>query len=411
MATYNYVVKYWVEAECVTPLRTSGADNETEQLLVDGAGNPMIQGNSIAGAFRYWIQSNIGVDAANNLFGDQQKEGKLVISDGIFHEGTARTLRPRVCLNGSTGGVENKFDVLLNASGSVMSFTVTWLGEKKDVEQIQWLEQMLAAMDQGQIRLGAFKSSGFGVLKLTVKRQSYDMFDVAQRNNWLKDIVKAEIIRLPELKIQSQIEFLVRGTLDNVLVKASNLEREGKESVTVNLKENGIPILPGTSIKGVIRARVETIAQLLEYDMDIVDNMFGRGALGEDTGKAGTVYFQDVKLEKNTKQKITRIRINKFTGGVMYQAMMKEEPVHADVCFSIQMKNEPKQCLLMLYALRDLGLGLYNLGSGYAIGRGFLNVNEICVNDGKDSKFVMRFMEDGQYVSDDPQGLLKSWQV
>ena len=77
-----------------------------------------------------------------------------------------------------------------------------------------------------------------------------------------------------------------------------------------------------------------------------------------------------------------RIHIDKFTGGVMNGALFSTKDVHGEVDLRINIanRNNPDQTLaLLLFALRDLANGSYNLGSGYSVGKGFLTVNRIDV--------------------------------
>jgi hypothetical protein len=65
-------------------------------------------------------------------------------------------------------------------------------------------------------------------------------------------------------------------------------------------------------------------------------------------------------------------------------------------------------CAQILYALRDLGLGLFELGSGTAIGRG--RVDELFVEISADGKSAELRCKNGQVTLSDKQGLLESWQ-
>ena len=62
----------------------------------------------------------------------------------------------------------------------------------------------------------------------------------------------------------------------------------------------------------------------------------------------------------------------------------------------------------MLYALRDLGLGLYNLGGGQSIGRGYVKVAAVEVSDGIRSG-TMYFDENRNISCDDKDGMFKQW--
>ena len=137
-------------------------------------------------------------------------------------------------------------------------------------------------------------------------------------------------------------------------------------------------------------------------------------------GKKGLVLFDEVRVRYNenvNSRCCTRIRINKFTGGVIEKALINEEPVSAGAQISISMPGyagdenateKKRMYLLMLYALRDLGLGLYNLGGGQSIGRGYVKVAAVEVSDGIRSG-TMYFDENRNISCDDKDGMFKQW--
>ena len=61
----------------------------------------------------------------------------------------------------------------------------------------------------------------------------------------------------------------------------------------------------------------------------------------------------------------------------------------------------------LLYALRDLGLGLWNLGSGASVGRGYIRVHTITVTDSNDRTGVLRFDDLGRCTMEDRDGILE----
>lgn len=180
-----------------------------------------------------------------------------------------------------------------------------------------------------------------------------------------------QTLELPEICTESVCTFTVNGVADSILIKSSVPrveydENNTRKEIIQNIKENGTAVLPGSSVKGAVRARVQAIADLLHCS-ESVDELFGRGAAQGDNGIAGRVQFTDVVLDKAKEQKISRIRINKFTGGVIRRGLFTEEPLKSGVTLTITApQDDICGCALLVYALRDLGLGLYNLGSGGA---------------------------------------------
>lgn len=417
-ATFTRAVRYRVEAVCLTPLRTGGADGAVDTVLRDWTGRPFVQGTSLAGALRDWLADR-DPDKVEPLFGSQAQSGSLMVSDGLFEVAAEQQTRPRLRIDGATGTADDggKFDVAHIAAGTKLTFTLTWLGSEEMLEQTGAVEQMLAALHAGEIRLGAQKTNGFGRVSLTVQKRSYRMEDAGDRAAWLEDREDGTPLTLPTLTLGGQVVFTLTGRADSILVKAGAREmrsspKGGNRNVTVPLRENGRAILPGSSVKGAVRARVTAIAELLGMEKSVTEELFGRmNRRGEtpDNGLPGKVRFEDAVLSGKS-QEISRIRINRFTGGVIRQGLFVEEPIQSEMELRITLpEGETRGCGLLLYALRDLGLGLYNLGSGGAVGRGYLAVDTIRAQAPDGAEACLRFDKDRRCTTEDPSGLFARW--
>lgn len=413
-ASFDYAVVYTVNAICRTPLRTGDADGEVDQILRYKDKTPFIQGNSISGAFRGWLEKNVGEEVAGELFGSQEKEGYLIISDGVFARDAKISDRPGIVIDKHTGTAKQggKFDTKHIDVGAEMKFSVIWTGWKQDAEQANLAEEMLSAMNEGEIRLGAKKTNGMGTFKLQVHRRSFDLRKEADRKAWLDESDEGASIELKKLPRKIYTEFVLSGRLDSILVKAAIATRSEKDEgrCIENMKEGNVAIIPGSSVKGAVRARVEAIADLMGVSSELVTDMFGNEAADNQTQKAGKLYFEDVFMDpENEGKSITRIRINKFTGGVIRGGLFQEKPLSAEVQIRIRVPDEPAYCMLILYALRDLGAGLYNLGSGGAIGRGYFKVASVEVTDSKNEKIKLTFNEAGNCKCVDESRKIAKW--
>lgn len=438
-AAFTYAVRYQVHAACQTPLRTGGTDGDTELVLTDSRGQPIIQGSSLAGAMRAWVQQTCGTSMANALFGTQKGAGRLIVSEGRFHGDFVQSVRPRLKIDPKTGNAEDKkkFDLAQINAGARFLFTLTWLGQGENRAEQAVLEKTLSALHNGAIRLGGQKSNGFGRVSLTVEKQTYDMMQEKDRTDWLQERENLTPLTLPPFTERPHATFTLTGTADSILVKSAAVEYDEEgHSFTRNLMERnpdsangaetadeGIPILPGSSVKGAVRAQAERIARRTGRE-GLVETLFGRGSAAKDggqgtpkanssgekdNGQAGRLLFEDVKLEKARPRKITRIHINRFTGGVIRTGTFTEEPLSSKVTLTITAPADcPEGCALLLYALRDLGLGLYHLGSGGAIGRGYLRVETLTARSG-DRKATLTFPEGGGCTVSDPNGLVAEW--
>lgn len=421
-AVFTCAVRYSVQAVCKTPLRTGAG--ETEDVLRDKSGQMFLQGASLAGAFREWFTDRYSKASAAVLFGSQEQNGHLVFSDGMFEPDTVMITRPRLRINGATGSADEggKFDIAHAGTGSRFQFDLFWFGETEQRDELEQVEQMLSALHHGLILLGAQKSNGFGRVELTVTRHIYDMKNDADREDWLSDTFKGEKLVLPAMDRTAQVEFRVKAHADQILVKSGTpvyetvIKDDGKPvtiSYTPNLEEMGKAVIPGSSIKGAVLSRVRAIADLKKVPGTVLDEAFGRMNIREgekkDNGMAGKFRFEDVFPVKPQKQKIARIRIDRFTGGVIRQGLFREEPLTGELTLRITAPEGQKAaCGLLTYALRDLGLGFYNLGSNGAIGRGYLKISEITAASG-DATMALYFDGQGGCTLEDRQGLCRGW--
>ena len=411
-ATFTKAVRYQVEAVCATPLRTCGADGDTELVLRNWQGIPMIQGSSLAGAMRGWLMKTHGNALAERLFGSQEQTGRLMVSDAMFQKDAKMVTRPRLRIDSATGSAAagGKFDVAHISTGERFDFSLTWLGEEDAASETTAVEQMLSALQRGEIRLGAQKSNGFGHVSLSVKKRAFDLREEKDREAWLEDSEDGAPVELPDLKNGREVTFTVVGHTDSVLVKGPAAEQEGDGSFVRNIQEADRPVIPGSSIKGVIRARASMIARWKGVPDSAMDDIFGRGSEEEDNGIAGKVQFEDCVMSADETRKITRIRINRFTGGVIRQGLFREEPVCSKVHLRITAPADCTMgCGLLVYALRDLGLNLANLGSGDAVGRGRISVESIQVEAPDGETVGITFDEDRNCTVTDPSGLIAGW--
>lgn len=411
-ATFTKAVQYDVKAVCRTPLRTGRTGGETELILRDQKGRALIQGSSLAGAFRSWLEQVKGKAEAEQLFGCQECSGHLMVSDGLFERDAESVIRPRLRINSATGTADSggKFDTAHISTGSRFSFCLTWLGGKEMEAETKMVEQILAALHGGEIRLGAQKSNGFGCVGLTVKKRIYDLCQAEDHTAWLEDCEDGQVLPLPDIQQSSQVTFTLVGQADNILVKGASVEHEESSSVTRNLQEAGVPVIPGSSIKGAVRARAAMIAQWKGLPEDVLDGIFGRTSAQGDNGIAGRILFEDAVLSPDQSKKISRIRINRFTAGVIRGGLFSEEPVCSKLQIRITVPADCKTgCGLLVYALRDLALGLYNLGSGGAIGRGQIAVERIQIEAPDETHAELSFDDHRRCVLSDPRGLVKGW--
>lgn len=427
---YRKIVKYLVSAVCTQPLHIGSASGDKEEVLAHPAdGVPFIQASGIAGVMRQYYEKSHDMKHAEKLFGARhfeegensfEKAGKVRFSDGIFIGGNpVLELRPRVKIDPATGTCSadavtgtnrqagHKFNMEYIGAGAEFEFSIYLYDDGMRAD----LEEALSAI-HGGVQFGGQKSNGCGFMELkSVKRKIFDMSDASDRGKWRDEET------LPESEYEDALSgmkagagsiaayrIIVKGSTEGeLLVKSIAVEGHGKDAPdSANIRNAAKDyIVPGSSLKGAVRSRMEKIASYIGAG-NIIEDTFGRTGDRHDDGKAGNIVFYDTVVgnrEDNDLAEIkNRIHIDKFTGGVMQGGLFSEKNVSGRVSMEIVIndRNNPdRTCGLLLMALRDMACGIVNVGGGYSVGKGIIKVDTVAINDckGKSAEAEVNFKE------------------
>jgi CRISPR/Cas system CSM-associated protein Csm3 (group 7 of RAMP superfamily) len=153
-----------------------------------------------------------------------------------------------------------------------------------------------------------------------------------------------------------------------------------------------VPILPGTSVTGALRARALRIAQtVLSHQpnaaKDLVEGMFGSELQRHDDQPLGSrvlVKETDVKHVENDLVQ-SRVKIDRFTGGAYPGALFSQQPLFGrdatelEIQLELRKPNDFKKGItfeaevgLLLLVLKDLWTSDLPLGGESSVGRGRL---------------------------------------
>lgn len=428
---YNQINQYIVYAELTEPMHIGGAKGNKENVLVHPVDMiPFIQASSLNGAFRAAFKQSFP-KSTTDLFGspkdgnhDDIIESRIKFSDGNFIKDSIHMeLRPHLKINAETGSVMSdsvkgsdrtsgfKFETEYIGAGAILFFTIYDYGTSQILEDDKKnLMEVLSELHGESLQIGGEKSDGCGYMKLLhVYYHNYDMTSINGRNNWKNESIAigneedyqfSDILtELPETKYGSiKYSVIVNGRTDgNLLVKSITVDDRATDEHldAVNIKNSkGEYIIPGSSLKGSIRNRMEMIARYLYKDgsQNVIDNCFGTSNEQPDLSHAGNLKFRDTvvgnSLDEQNLNNLARvehrIHINKFTGGVINGALFSTKPVSGNLSFQIDIvdtQNPEVSLGLLLLALRDLQNEEYGFGSGYSIGKGFIHVQEISIKD------------------------------
>lgn len=447
---FNYVNIYHITARCAAPLHIGSADGDKGEILVHPvSGKPFIQASGLAGCFREYTEKQFGVEARKKWYGDSNQEisekhgirnedgtvrddfrSRIVFTDGKFGVDRDQTLhmeyRTRVSLDKETGttaaktlGGSSSGQVLQTeyiSAGSVVSFDIYEYYKKQNEKLI--IPSCLKALDSGRILIGGQVSNGCGEVKLEqVTCLHCDMKTSEGRKNWREQDVYTGKDILSEVRAVSpgqdvmydfymDVDFdrdvLVKGEAVNVaLLEELTGERFDQEhrppDVMQLLNGKNEFVIPGSSIKGVFRNRMEMILDYL--------NRADSGQMKEDIFEnRSNVYFYDAFLEKRGQDDSANVNIHvrnhvdKFTGGVMDRGLFAEAVNNGASTIHVRLmgadnnsdsksaqascwteKRVKQTAALILLTMRDCAIGAVTLGSGYSVGRGFMTVHEIRV--------------------------------
>ncbi|MBW4652152.1 MAG: hypothetical protein KME20_03735 [Kaiparowitsia implicata GSE-PSE-MK54-09C] len=265
----------------LTPLHVGGIGGDVDTdlaLAVNGRGNYYIPGTSMAGALRGWMAQSNSEAQVKNYWGDHESEDRgasfILVEDAeiAMEKGQRIEIREGVGIDRHTGAAAERFKynrAILPKGVSVPLKITLDCQESHDPAEL-W--QVLQALECGDIRIGAAKTRGLGKVQLTgIKIQRQDLssadgiFEALLAEGQLQDWseLKKSAPYMPPARLDFTLGWKPR---DSVMVKA-----EG-DGIAVDI----LPLLsqvdsrvrfviPGSSIKGVLRAHAERIVRTVCY--------------------------------------------------------------------------------------------------------------------------------------------------
>ncbi|MFC1466953.1 MAG: RAMP superfamily CRISPR-associated protein [Candidatus Brachytrichaceae bacterium NZ_4S206] len=412
-----------------------GSDETDLPLLTDNYDpkRPVITGTSLAGALRAYLRRYLAGDADRDtldeaLFGgakgdEDGEQSLLIVDDALGTADAGVELRDGVKLEATsrTASDQALFNIETWTAGTVFPVRVELLliEGKDNAAALRALAAALTGLTNGGITLGMRKQRGYG--QVSVARWRVRRYRLAERSEdllaWLREgnkplsdqnsavaaAVDAQGEPLPDdqmmrnllqaLGSQAQplahrdhvFELQAEFALQSSLMIRGNTGRDdlGPDMVHLHSRRNGksAPVLPGTSLAGALRARALRILNTLRPDRAsaIVDALFGPSEVKSGMqASASRLITTECEIRDAIDDLVqNRIRIDRFTGGVMEGALFEEQPVFAkpETRLTLRMHiRSPKEheIGLLLLLLKDLWSGDLPLGGEIGIGRGRL---------------------------------------
>jgi len=436
-----------------TPLHVGSSEialHTDAPLLRDAADRFYLPGTSIVGPLRARAMERFKANKAliDKIFGfqndDDGSRSRLLLEDAYPCEqggmtpdrAIPTTIRDGVAIDRTLESASSgaKYDLEITPAGTKFRLvTRLELREGDEVEEMRFLIQtVFRDFRDGKIRLGGSKTRGLGHCRFDYTAWQLDFSDKSALRTWLLN--KNKVFDTPQEAGLSQ--------LSGISNHGSDIEEEHDLDIEIGLSigENSpfiikhgkedddhdaiftrvfdatgkdVDYIPGSSLKGVFRARAEKILRTLggkacatigengctrkirkliekkEFNegdaKKIVGNsclvcrLFGNGYL------AGRISFDDAFFEGELlKKQFDSVAIDRFTGGAMDGKLFDTLPVisgKTKVHISIKRPSNFDRALL-LFLLRDLKEGFPPLRFGYGKSKGYglFTCNSIAIN-------------------------------
>jgi len=397
-----------VEGELVleSPLiiGTGGGTESDNDILRDGQGRPYIPGTSWAGAVReYLTPLRDKRKYFERFFGTEKGKPSstyqsALITNDLFRKSGAEDnpteFRENVHINPVTGTAQEGalFDYEVIRAGETFNFSFEVIvrgamQEKPDLLNAFdiWAKLIIYYLQSGRIRLGAKTNSGYG--KVSLRNPRYRLFDFGKKDDvhaWFSGRYELNPIVLTdqEYDIIENDDVLITGRFqlqDALMIRQNVQDREKVDSR--HFLSGKHSLIPGTSLKGVLRQRATKILKTLipaDTAEEKIKDLFGYVSTEKESdAKAvkGRIQVGESIVQGGKRYVQTRIKVDCFTGSVLEHALLQEEPLWDDgnTYFDLEIlirKPRKEDLGLILQVLKDLWTGDLAIGGESSIGRG-----------------------------------------
>ncbi|MCS3924842.1 RAMP superfamily CRISPR-associated protein [Methanosalsum natronophilum] len=387
-------------------------DNKVELDPLEG--KALLTGSTIAGALRNYLREfengyfNKGIvsDLSSKIFGTDKGDGGteqswLLTNDSIGPRPQLE-IRDGVKINDKTRTAEDKkkFDFEMMEAGVKFDLEFEVLlptNPELKKEILQGISICLTGLEKGEIMFGSRKNRGFGrcSMKGKWKLHRYDLSHKEGLIAWLqKDISSpsedkfiANLLKSQETIVDKREYFLIDSIfkLDgSLLIRSDPVEPDSPDTVHLHSKRNNKfePILSGTSLAGVLRARGLKIAKKMDTTGNaesIINDMFGSDNTDDRSisSSASKLIVHENVIENPLHLVQNRIKIDRFTGSSFPTALFNEQPIFdkndTKVKIELILKSpKEKHIGLLLLLLKDLWTSDIAIGGETSVGRGRL---------------------------------------
>lgn len=419
----------------------SGANDNTDRDIIVGADHvPYIPGTAVAGVTRHALANATLFDETQHkelseqqhvrfdrqLFGyveinrratgdtaAGQNESRIVTHDVILKapEGMKNVIsnRDMVALDTYKTAIEGaKFDMETlepGAEGTVVIEQNVTDGHDVTLYGVDPLKEIARLWKNGHIRFGSKTTRGYGAIEvLNIDLAEFD-FDAPQDvKDWL-DLGTSEE-KADRWKNVSTLDGWkeLQDVRPNETVIKLGLQQAGGISIrryTTAISDDGMapdyvqmtyadgdPVIPGTSWAGAFRHDMIELLEPKREDVNKAPQLIRQyfGVVSGDNKIKSRIYFSESRIRGGTDKRLTRVAINRFTGGAKDKALFTESTHYGGTTELIITLREnavvdAEQAVRFRNALAaaivDLHEGILAVGGETSIGRGLFRITSM----------------------------------
>lgn len=381
-------------------------------------GIPFIPGTSLAGALRSFVEEEAprAAELLFGTFGDRpgagsedmdERQSAVMLYDVTLPNAKIGT-RDGVCIDDITRTAVKRakydYEIVEGGTGGVFYAEIVLRAVHESEEGILRAALLrLRDLLRGGFHVGALTTKGFG--RMHIGDMEIDCYDFRQPENviawlstergravWHSDSIGEEarpaVYAAEDFMVEA--DFALTGSLIVRDYEDANKVVNDDNPPDALMKRNaaGAYIIPGTSLKGVLRHRAAFILNALGKDEALADRLMGPApermkALPQEEKFRSRFVVEEAVVTAAPHQQ-TRIRGDRFTGGTIASALFSTEPIWQEekgvravtLRFGVKRMGssmvrdwEVGLCILLL---KDLWLGRIAIGGEKSVGRGTL---------------------------------------
>jgi CRISPR/Cas system CSM-associated protein Csm3 (group 7 of RAMP superfamily) len=346
------------------------------------------------------------------LFGGSRGEdlgaqSPLIVFDslGQLPPNRSSEIRDGVSINAITGTAEEhkKFDLEVLPPGTVFSLRLELLVENtaQESQLVGLLAACMQALETGELTIGMRRSRGLG--RFSARNWRAYRYNLSSSHGWLEWLLSDHEHPIPaETAPQRDLDSALRSACPGapwesfedqrkrlicdlclrqqggLLIRSPGLTPDAPD--VAHLTSGGKPVLAGTGLAGALRTRALRIARLVRArhgDAEPwVEELFGPRTRDDDPPgvslRSSRLRISESALQSGKPMRPSRVRIDRFTQGVVPAALFDEEPwFGGETSIRLELRNpQEAEIGFFLLLVKDLLTEDLPVGGTASVGRG-----------------------------------------